>query len=169
MAQRPCQGAAVNRVKRPGERLHSPAASPGEAMPQLPRLGLPLVFRARFVESDNSSSSSSSGPLVGKMMITLATAATLQRVEEDSAQVSRLCLPHATPDHCHTPFMANRQELCSEAPADKAGHGRLGSTGWCKERREHNGGKEPSRVPCRSARQKQVGGATPPTTSMRMQ
>ena len=96
MAQRPCQGAAVNRVNRPGERLHNPAAAPGEAMLQLSRLGLPLVFQARTSEpntntiTDSIGSRSSSKPRVGKMMITLATAATLQRVEEDSAQVSRL-------------------------------------------------------------------------------
>ena len=95
-AQRACQGAAVNRVNRPGERLPSPVALPGVAASQLPSLRLPLVFQARTVEpaasSDSHSNSnnpashasSSSLPRVGKVVITLATAATPQRVEEDS-------------------------------------------------------------------------------------
>jgi hypothetical protein len=85
-AQRTCQGAAVNRANRPGKRLLSPVAFPGEAVLQLPRLGLPLVFRARTSEPNNNiilfssandpNTSGRSIPLVGKVVITLATAAT---------------------------------------------------------------------------------------------
>ena len=102
VALRTCQGAAVNRVRRPGEEHLSPALTPGVATSQLPGPRLPLVFQARTVEpiiinakshpqpqlsrSSPSSSDTSQGgvTLVGKVVITLETAATLQRVEEGS-------------------------------------------------------------------------------------
>jgi hypothetical protein len=51
-ALRTCQGAAVNRVKRLGGGLPSPAPPPGVAVSQLPCLGLPLVLRTRLVETE---------------------------------------------------------------------------------------------------------------------
>ena len=86
-AQRACQGAAVNRVRRPGKRLPSLAAPPGVAVSQLPRLGFPLAFRASEVnpttvedKEEDDKAEERSQPLVGKVVITLETAATLQRV-----------------------------------------------------------------------------------------
>ena len=123
-AQRTCQGAAVNRVKRPGRRLPSTAVVPGEAVSQLPRLGLPLVFQASEEEPTDTvniiqaqprgpraaspnprglSAASPSLTLVGKVVITLATAATLQRVDPDSSAVSRLFPARATAAPCRTP------------------------------------------------------------------
>ena len=93
-ALRSCQGAAVNRVSL-GRRLPSPAVRPGEAVSQLPCLGLPLVFQASEVEPTNANTislSAASSPTtspsrsetrVGKGGITLETAATPQRVEAD--------------------------------------------------------------------------------------
>ena len=144
-AQRACQGAAVHRVNRPGDRLPSAAVPPGVAASQLPRLGLPLVFQARnrntdiLVEPSNISqptandqqaagsptadnqrqprsnrspsiSSAESQPFMGKVVITLETAATLQRVGEGSSAVSRRYPPRVTQDPCHIQSTADMPE-----------------------------------------------------------
>ena len=152
-AQRACQGAAVNWVKCPGERLPSPDALPGVAVSQLPSLRLPLVFQARTVEhnvianSHGSNNNGSSAPRVGKVVITLATAATPQRVEAGSSAVSRQCLPRVTDAPCRTPSTATKPEPYNAAQAGKVGHGLLGRHGWQRSPKGDSGAREPSTEP----------------------
>ena len=82
---RTCQGAAVNRVSL-GRRLPSPAVRPGEAVSQLPCLGLPLVFQARAVEPRSSNAPSPQPPCT-------SPASVLQR---SSASVSNAAAAYPT-------------------------------------------------------------------------
>ena len=111
-AQRACQGAAVNKVNRPGSGLPSAAPRPGVAALQLPCPGFPLVFPTRVEPRDQQLSHEGGGDVgsqtpVGKEELTLATAATPPRVEDPSSAASRQYPPRAMPDLCPTPCTAS--------------------------------------------------------------
>jgi hypothetical protein len=60
-AQRPCQGAVLNRASL-GRRLPSAAVLPGVAVSQLPCPGFPLVLPARVTEPHSASPRASPSP-----------------------------------------------------------------------------------------------------------
>jgi hypothetical protein len=111
-ARRTCQGAAVNKVNRPGSGLPSAATRPGVVALQLPCPGFPLVFPARVEPRDQQPSHTGGRDVrsqtpVGKEELTLATAATPPRVEVPSSAASRQYPPRAMHDLCPTPCTAN--------------------------------------------------------------
>ena len=70
-----------------------------------------------------------SNPFVGKERGTLATAATLQRVDPTSKVASRQYLRREMKGICPTQCMANKLAEWNEALGDSHGHGTLGRTG----------------------------------------
>ena len=126
------------------------------------------ISPAKAVRQGMPTPRSKSKPRVGKVVITLATAATLQRVEEDSSAVSRLYHPHATQDPCRTPYTANRPAPSSRVQDDKAGRGRHGRHGSQKPPVAGSGARPPSPAPLSSASQKPGAAGTPQTTTVQM-
>jgi hypothetical protein len=105
VSQLPCPGfpLVLSSQEEPNDSVEKPqpsSAKPNSARPHRP------ISPAKALPQGMPTPQSK--PRVGKVVITLATAATLQRVEEDSSAVSRLFHPHVTQDPCRTPYTANR-------------------------------------------------------------